>query len=197
METRDCCKHIKYSATKTQTRKTITCINKQWKKPWSPRSTKQFALIWNICLFAFVVYFNNFRCRFASSFENCAASLPLSLHHRHETTLVGANKVFHIANFHPICERRKKNDNERVKCEWKQKLLAHQKQEQDHKRESKWKQEPEREKKCEQKRKKKWWERDGENNSLPLLLHLRQHYGETTRSRHQQNPLCKHKRKHG
>lgn len=36
-----------------------------------------------------------------------------------------------------------------------------------------------------------------ENNSLPILLHLRQHYGETTRSRHQQNPRCKHKRKHG
>lgn len=128
---------------KKRTRQEYTC------------STTQFALIWNICLFAFVVYFNNFRCRFASSFENCAASLPLSLHHRHETTLVGANKVFHIANFHPICERRKKNDNERVKCEWKQKLLAHQKQEQDHKRESKWKQEPEREKKVRTKAKKK------------------------------------------
>lgn len=38
---------------------------------------------------------------------------------------------------------------------------------------------------------------EGENNSLPLLLHLRQHYGETTRSRYQQNPRCKHKRKHG
>lgn len=39
--------------------------------------------------------------------------------------------------------------------------------------------------------------RERENNSLPLLLHLRQHYGEMTRSRHQQNPWCKHKHKHG
>lgn len=85
---------------KKRTRQEYTC------------STTQFALIWNICLFAFVVYFNNFRCRFASSFENCAASLPLSLHHRHETTLVGANKVFHIANFHPICERKKTTTSE-------------------------------------------------------------------------------------
>lgn len=38
------------------------------------------------------------------------ASLPLSLHHRHGTTLVGANKVFHIANFHPRCDKCEKRE---------------------------------------------------------------------------------------
>lgn len=67
-------------------------------------SMKQSALIYRIFVYAPLVALstlNNFRYRF-SSCSQCVASLPLSLHHKHETTLVGANKVFHIANFHPL-----------------------------------------------------------------------------------------------
>lgn len=61
-------------------------------------------------------------CVRARTLTNYPASLPLSLHHRRGTTLVGANKVFHIANFHPPLRqvrqvRKEKRMNQRI-YEW-------------------------------------------------------------------------------